>query len=298
MDISVILVNYNTSFLTIECINSIYSTTKNVNYEIIVIDNASIDGSVVAIKEKFPEVIIIESSTNIGFGRANNLATTHAKGKYLFFLNTDTKILNNSIKVFFDFYENIAPENTGAIGGILLNPDLSIGWSYNKFNSIGRILKWYYFRVFDTKREFFNLALRNNIKIGEFIYTDYVTGADIFIPTKLFNNIGGFDSSLFLYYEDEELQFRLQNEGYKSLIIGGTKIIHYEGGSMKNERGKVPNQKRIITEKSLFYYLRKKNGRIYAFFGKIVYFILISIPLRMQYSYDDNKEYLSNYLRF
>ena len=103
MDVSVIIVNYNTVELTKQCILSIYNQTKDVNFEIIVVDNNSEDNSVKIIENNFPQVILINNSDNIGFGRANNLGVEIAKGKYIFFLNSDTILLNNAIKIFVDY---------------------------------------------------------------------------------------------------------------------------------------------------------------------------------------------------
>ena len=102
MDVSVIIVNYNTLGLTSDCIESIIAQTSTVEYEIILVDNASTDGS----KEVFAQdkrIKYIYSDRNLGFGRANNLGIREAKGRYLFFLNSDTILLNNAVKLFFDY---------------------------------------------------------------------------------------------------------------------------------------------------------------------------------------------------
>jgi GT2 family glycosyltransferase len=298
MDVSVILVNYNTCTLTISCIESIYRVTKEVSFEIVVVDNASCDNSVAMIISRFPEVNLIQCSVNLGFGRANNLAAASAKGKYLFLLNTDTELLNNAIKIFFDFYEHDAPVDTAVIGGILLNPDLSNGWSCNNFNSIRSILLWHYSRLFDNRRQSNNIVHNISLKEKDFFYTDYVTGADMFINAELFNRTGGFDPSIFLFYEDEELQNRIRGMGYRNIIIGGTKVIHHGSGSMKKEGRKTPGQIRIISERSMFYYFRNKYGKTYVLWAKIVYFLLVALPLRFQYSFKENKEYFIDYIRF
>ena len=98
MDVSIIIVNYNTKDLLVNCLNSIYEKTKDVLFEIIIVDNASIDGSEEMIKNDFKEVVFIQSGDNIGFGRANNLGIKEAKGDCIFLLNSDTILLNNAIK--------------------------------------------------------------------------------------------------------------------------------------------------------------------------------------------------------
>ncbi|UVV84289.1 glycosyltransferase [Bacteroides thetaiotaomicron] len=104
MDVSVIIVNYNTKALTKSCIESIFSETCGIEFEVILVDNASSDGS----KELFQideRIIFIESNVNLGFGKANNLGYKYATGKYIFLLNSDTLLKNNAIKLFFDFAE-------------------------------------------------------------------------------------------------------------------------------------------------------------------------------------------------
>ena len=105
MDVSIILVNYNTKELTGDCIKSVYELTRDISYDIFVVDNASSDGSVQMIKEEFPAVKLIESPENLGFGRANNLAIKQSEAKYCFLLNTDTVLVNNAVKILFDFME-------------------------------------------------------------------------------------------------------------------------------------------------------------------------------------------------
>ena len=102
--VSIIIINYNTKLLTLDCLKSIYQHTKDIDFEVIVVDNASSDGSAEAIRESFPIVKVIEPNENLGFGRANNLGAKYAKGEYLFLLNSDTLLIENSIKKLYDFY--------------------------------------------------------------------------------------------------------------------------------------------------------------------------------------------------
>ena len=123
MDVSIIIVNYNTKDLIKTCIDSIYGQTDQIKFEIIVVDNASKDGSQQMIKNEFPNVILIESPENMGFGKANNFGAKHASGKYLLFLNSDTILLNNAVRYFFDFSEQNNANKIGALGSILLDID-------------------------------------------------------------------------------------------------------------------------------------------------------------------------------
>lgn len=132
MDVSVIIVNYNTLGLTSDCIESIIAQTSTVEYEIILVDNASTDGS----KEVFAQdkrIKYIYSDQNLGFGRANNLGIREAKGRYLFFLNSDTILLNNAVKLFFDFCEKNPDRKIGAVGAVLKDQNQKNIHSYGRF---------------------------------------------------------------------------------------------------------------------------------------------------------------------
>lgn len=118
MDVSVIIVNYNTKDLILNCIQSIYEKTKDLTFEIIVSDNDSKDDSIKQISSQFPEVKIIENKKNLGFGMANNEGFKIAQGKYVFCLNPDTILINNAIKFLYDFMEH--NEECAAGGGICL----------------------------------------------------------------------------------------------------------------------------------------------------------------------------------
>lgn len=107
MDISIIIVNFNTAKMTGECIESIYKHIHGIDFEIILVDNNSTDNSVAYLKEKFPDMELISLKENIGFGRANNCGAKKAKGKYLFLLNSDTLLFDNALFSFFNFCESI-----------------------------------------------------------------------------------------------------------------------------------------------------------------------------------------------
>ena len=105
MQVSIIIVNYNTKELLNNCLKSIYKYTKDIDFEIIVSDNGSTDNSISMLKTEFPQVVIVDNGKNLGFGAANNKGLEIAKGKYIFYLNSDTLILNNAVKIFYDYFE-------------------------------------------------------------------------------------------------------------------------------------------------------------------------------------------------
>ncbi len=232
IDVSVIIVNYNTLDLTKQCINSIKTHTRGITYEIIIVDNASEDGS----QEYFQNdnsIIYIYNKENLGFGRANNIGYKKSSGKYIFLLNSDTILKNNSIKMFFDYME--LNSNVGCTGCLLLDTEKKITHSYGKFLTIGNVWKQYlsyYLRLFYHRHNKSNI--KEQYQPSELpLQVDYITGADLFIRRSVIETHGLFDERFFMYFEDTYLQHRYSLHGIKSVIINGPEIIHLEGGSRK-----------------------------------------------------------------
>lgn len=237
MDVSVIIVNYNTKELTRNCLRSVFEQTKGIDFEVIVSDNGSTDGSIEMMRTEFPRIVLIENNENLGFGAANNRALKVAKGKYVFYLNSDTLLLNNAVKIFFDYWEeNGERENLGALGCNLLDKSFEITHSFATFPHIKSLVFSYAMRNirFDVKRlfHFFNFDYtRWNKKLiykEYFGKVDYITGADLFLKN---NKYAKFDERYFLYSEEVQLEYNLAKDGLNRLIIDGPKIMHLQGSS-------------------------------------------------------------------
>lgn len=226
MDVSVVIVNYNTKQLLADCLNSISEKTVGIEYEVIVVDNDSHDGSQEMLKCDFPWVRLIESKDNLGFGKANNLGMKNAGGKYLFLLNSDTILVNNAIKEFYDYSES--HPGFGALGSILLDKNLKPCHSYGKFPTQLRTLKdalAKYLRFLKDKNKFHPEMNSCPLEV------EYITGADLWISRNVFERTSGFDPDYFMYFEESDWQKRMDDIGLKRYIIPGPKIIHLEGGS-------------------------------------------------------------------
>ena len=249
MDVSIIIVNYNTKALTKQCLQSVYKKTHDIDYEIIVVDNASIDGSQEMLRSEFPNVKLIENTENLGFGRANNLGAKSAKGKYLFLLNSDTILLNNAVKILADFMDNHS--KCGICGGNLFDVDRNPTLSYRSLPSIWQELKI-----------LLNLPIEQYNKSYNPKTVGYITGADLMIRYDLFNQLNGFDVDFFMYYEETELTYRTKKMGYSTYSVPQAEIIHLEGQSEKS-------QKQIFEMncESKKLYLKKTHS---AFYYKIV----------------------------
>ena len=228
MDVSVIIVNYNTSVLLDNCISSLLEKTKGINFEIIVVDNASSDNSLSMMKQKYSLIKLIESKENLGFGKANNLGSKYANGKYLFLLNTDTLLINNAIKILFDYMEIGSNINIAACGGNLYNQDLTPNFSYSiNFPSLKSVFSYRSRLPFLQNNEYFNAT-------DEVKDVSIVIGADFFVRKNIYDKIGGFDPSFFMYVEDGELCYRIKKLNYRIVSVPLAKIIHLQGKSSSN----------------------------------------------------------------
>lgn len=227
MDVSVIIINYNTLELTENTINSVLEKTQCIEYEIILVDNMSTDGSIEYFEEKYKEKItFLKNKENLGFGRANNKGIEIAKGKYIFLLNSDTLLINNAIKILFEYMERNL--NVGVCGGNLYDIELSPVHSFKK-ELITLINEFDFF-----KNKIARVVLKKRL---DFNYKDiplevgYITGADMFIRKKVLEQSGSFDDDFFMYFEETELTYRIKKLGYKVMSVPEAKIIHLEGKS-------------------------------------------------------------------
>jgi GT2 family glycosyltransferase len=239
MDVSIIIVNYNTKYFLRNCIISIYEQTAEIDFEIIVSDNGSVDGSIEMLRSEFPDVIIINNNNNLGFGAANNRGLDIVKGKYVFFLNSDTKLLNNALKIFVNYWENYPnKEELGVLGCNLVDKNMEIALSHQIFPTISNKAfeffklncKLFIKTILRSLRISYIFLLNNRNKknkkfIGE---VDFICGADLFLKN---DRPLRFDESFFLYYEETDLQYRLYENKKKRIIIDGPIIQHFGGSS-------------------------------------------------------------------
>lgn len=303
VDVSIIIVNFNTKDLLHNCLLSLFEHTKDIEFEVFVSDNGSTDGSLDMVKKEFPSVLIIDNHVNLGFGAANNRAFDKAKGKYVFYLNSDTVVLNNAVKIFFDYWENSEDKDCiGALGSNLLNEEKQIIHSYGALQES----VWYdvrhnakdFLRVIKNSIPFLNRTHLgkapvdvNPKYVGE---VGFVTGADLFVRNDSFAR---FDERYFLYAEDADLQKTMELAGKKRMIIDGPEIQHLKGKSDKSRsiiefyRG----VSKINNQMSSCLYHRKFNGKKkFAIFAlKTVIFIMWLNPLL----FGKTRHYISKLVR-
>lgn len=235
MKLSIIIISFNTKKYILDCLESIskFLPKAKASFEVIVIDNGSSDGSPAAIKKQFPQVKLIESKDNLGFGKANNIAAKLASGKYLLFLNSDALIIDDSFKKVIDYLEK--NKKIGIVGPKILLPDGSCQpASYGDEPSLFSLL-WSKFKRKNEEPK----------KQG----VGWVTGACLFIRRNLFKKLHGFDDQFFMYFEDIDLCMSAKKAGYKVVVYPDAKVMHLLGKSLKSnlERKKLywDSQKRF-----------------------------------------------------
>lgn len=282
MDVSIILVSYNTRELTKSCIKSIYEKTEGLNFDIWVVDNASKDGSCEMIKKEFPEVKLIESQENLGFGRANNLAIRQTDAKYVFLLNTDTVLVNNAIKILFDFMEKSENLSIGACGGQLYNEDMSYQGSSGNFDNMN--LKYLFKKSlglnWTSRIERLKYIFRRDVLKKGFVeketewgayHVDFIIGADLMIRKSVLDRVGAFDERFFMFSEEAELCFRIKKSGFKNVIVSEAKIVHFGGGTINKNNTSIEVEKMRVEGNILFYEIC--HGKEIARIAKFLYLI-------------------------
>ncbi|RMA93314.1 glycosyltransferase family 2 protein [Hydrogenothermus marinus] len=270
MLVSFILVNYNTKDITYKAIKSIINKLNKEDYEIILVDNASTDGS----KEFFeklnsPNFKYIYNTKNLGFGKANNIGFKYSKGKYIYILNNDTLLNTKNITKIIENKFNKFPE-VGILATKVLYPDGTLQPNVQSFSNLWtvtlRLLKvgqlvrnnkfaLNLFRWFPIKPNFIKVYLENFDKEKKEGLIDWASGCSLIFRREVYEELGGFDENFFMYTEDEEICYRAKLKGYKILYTPDIVITHFEGKSSENSE----INEFVIREKvkSEFYYFKK-----------------------------------------
>jgi O-antigen biosynthesis protein len=234
IDVSIIIVNYNSTELLKNCLGSIEKFTSGINYEVIVVDNNSISGEIDDLLKNKDRITFIKNDVNRGFGAANNQGVKIAKGKYVLLLNNDTILFENSIKKVFDFAETL--EENEIIGCKLLNEDKSVQKSVYDSPTLLNVFtaNFFLYLIFPRSKHFNKYHLMNN-GLDKTTEVDVVMGAFIFMSRIKFEELGGFDERFFFYMEDTDLCYKHKKAGGKVIYFPETSIIHLKGKSAKGE---------------------------------------------------------------
>lgn len=283
VDVSIILVNYNTKELTDNCINSIVKNVCGVSYEIVVIDNASTDGSR-ELFEKDGRIQYVYNDLNVGFGKANNIGIQRCSGDKIIFLNNDTLLINDAITILSRYLDK-HPE-VGAVGGNLWNKKMYPTHSYKRWLPS---LLWEVDDIFGMPLE--KICFRRNREFNETnanIQVGYITGADLMLSRKCLDVIKGFNPAFFMYYEDTELCFRIKKAGFTIMNVPSAKIQHLVGSSSLS----LPSVKKIdmLFDSRIIYYKETKNS-IYRSLVYVVIFVKVITRL-IVFAFNENHRYI------
>ncbi len=228
VSVSIVLVNHNGKKLIRDCLSSVYERTKQIDFEVIVMDNASSDESARIVRSAFPQVRVIESDTNLGFSGGCNLGARSAVGEYLLFLNPDTVLIENSIKALKDFLD--AHPHAGAVGPRMAFADGTFQLSAGQLPNLFIELKDK--AVYSAARRWrMGVAPLLDWMYGNTKVVGWLTGACLMVRREAFQKVSGFDEDLFMYFEDKDICKRLSEAGWQVVYYPATTVLHLLGGS-------------------------------------------------------------------
>jgi GT2 family glycosyltransferase len=237
MQLSIIIINYNTFNLTCNCIQSIYDKLDGLKFEIILVDNASIECDANLFKEKFPSISLIISETNTGFAGGNNIGVAVAKGDYLLLLNSDTELINNAPKICYDYITQ--HPKVGMVTSQLIYPDGKLQYNCRRFRTISwellEVLPFYKF-LQKEKRE--ALMLHHYFDHQRIMKCDWVWGAFMFFPKSIIAQLPErkLSTDFFMYSEDTLWCLDFYNLGYEIYFLPDAKVMHIHKGSSSKEK--------------------------------------------------------------
>lgn len=232
MDLSIIVVNWNTRELLAQCLQSVYDTVQDVDFEILVVDNASADGSAEMVRCSFPQVRLIGNERNVGFVRANNQAIRVSQGRYILLLNSDTVLLPGALSQMVHFMD--CHSDAGAAGPKLINPDHSFQASYADFPTLLKesliafgLGRWLYGPYCPSPPPYPGERARA---------VDWVAGACLMVRREVVDTVGPLDEDYWMYSEETDWCYRIRRAGWRVYYLPEIEIIHLGGASSSKRR--------------------------------------------------------------
>lgn len=256
MDVSIVIVNWNTRDILRNCLRSIYEQAGEVNFEVVVIDNGSTDGSVQMVKNDFQQVILIENSRNRGFAAANNQGMKISRGRYVLLLNSDTLVLEQAVAKMVYFADK-HPE-AAVFGCRILNPDRTLQRTCFMFPSIINLLlsSTYLYKLFPRNR-FFGRERMTWWDRQDMKEVDVVTGCFMLVRRKAIEQVGMMDEQFFMYGEETDWCYQFHKAGWKVMFTPEAEIIHLGGVSS----GQVKLEMLLQLWGSILLFFKKNEGR-------------------------------------
>lgn len=240
LDVSIVIVNYNTKDLTLSCIKSVFKYTKGLRFEIIVIDN----GSGQELNPENQNFRIIHNTANLGFAKANNQGIKIASGRNILLLNSDTEIRDNSIEKIVRFADTT--DDAGIVGPRLLNSDGTIQASVFNFPTIKRAIDQYWLKKSNDLEKYTPRGEdpRN---------VDCVVGAAMLITPQAIKKVGMLDERYFMYFEDLDYCRRVWRSGLRVYYLPGAEVIHHHGASGRNLMGEKNQWRRLVPSSKIYH---------------------------------------------
>ena len=291
MQLSIIIVSYNTKNITKNCLSSIRNSSIQLEYEIILVDNASNDDSVNMVQEQFPEVRLIANDRNNMFAMANNQGMAIAKGNYILLLNSDTLIAPGNVENLYEFIDSHQPK-VGCVGPRVLNSDRTLQSAGFPLPSLRtaictvagpliRLLPVGFRKVLATKGHSIYPVENGNREVG------WVHGSCFMFPSALAKEIGGLDVDFGFYGEEVDFCFQIQKRNLSTWLVDTAEVIHLGGGSSS---GISEWSKKMLTN-SRGYFYRKHFGIIRASFCILTYIIGFGLMSWLARNVQDRKRY-------
>jgi GT2 family glycosyltransferase len=263
VDMSIVLVCWNNKAYLDPCLKSLYEGGVTCKFDVIVVDNGSTDGSQAMLREKYPEVMIIENGRNVGLSKASNQGIEATRGKYVLLLNNDTIVNGKALNAMVEFLDS-HPE-AGAVGGKLLNEDGSFQGGYAKFSTLPEELL-----IASGLGDRIWPGYPSHFDSDRIIPVGWLSSACLLLRRSALDKVGLLDESYFIYGDEADLQYRLNRAGFKVYYIPTATTIHFGGRSMNRWK----RRKMVYRGKLLFY--QKNYGWFSAFILRL-FFGLISV---------------------
>lgn len=254
VDLSIIVVNWNTCELLAQCLQSLEDTIRDSSYEVWVVDNGSSDGSVEMVRERFPRTHLIVNMENVGFARANNQAIDCCRGRYLLLLNSDTKVLPGALGELVRFMDD--HRGAGVAGARLLYSDGTFQASHSPFPTLWReflMLSGLGRRLVRPRYPSYGPEVEKGDQ-----QVDYVEGACLLARREAIDQVGGLDERIFMYAEDVDWCYRFAQAGWEVWYLPQVRIVHYGGQSSRQRQARMEAE----LYGSRIYFFRKHTGLV------------------------------------
>jgi hypothetical protein len=260
LDLSICIVNWNVKDLLKACLGSIYTNTKDISFEVIVVDNNSSDESIRMIKSDFPQVKLIENKTNAGFTKASNQAINITRGRNIMLLNPDTEVIDNALNKMVRFLDS--RRDCGALGCKLLNTDGSLQRSCRTFPTLEVML--YSALFLDSlfpKSRLFGKYFMTWWDFNETREVDQPMGSALMVKKEVLDKVGLFDENIFIWFDEVDLCYRIKKAGFKIFFTPEAQIKHHLSQSFKQWKSVPQIFKGSVTwRKSRNYFFKKHKG--------------------------------------